>query len=392
MWTLLVGRGWLAYELSGSSTWVGLVTFAGFLPFILAPFGGVLADSSDRRKLAAFSTAISFLLTLLLAVLELSDRLTLSYLVLLTFVMSLPRAAELPARQSLIPNVVPRNDLLNALSLSSVATFGTRAAGPALVIPLIETIAPGGVFLLSAAFYGLSTALILSVETRSVGGASAGRAMMSEIGEGLSYIISTRPIAVLMLLVAFHCSLTMAFDSLLPVFAVQRLMSHGASFSALAMGVGAGALVGTLAISGLRGTKEKGQALLVTGVLSGITPMGMALPMELMNVTNAVLLTAAMGATQGAFMALAGAMVQDVAPDGLRGRVSSIYLLFAGGLMAWVNLLNGALADVWEVPYLFIVPALIYLGLLAAMMISGSRLKSIFRTGQLVQEPSSAAP
>ncbi len=250
MWTLMVGRGWLAYDLSRSSTWVGIVTFAGFLPFILAPFGGALADRFDRRKLAALSTAVSFVLTCVLAVLAITDALTMPYLVILTFLMSMPRAAELPARQSLIANVVPARDLLNALSLSSVATFGTRAAGPALVIPLIKTIDPGGIFLISAAFYGLSTLQVLQVDTVSRGGAGAGRAIFRDIGEGLNYILITPPIAMLMLVVAFHCSLTMAFDSLLPVFAVQRLMSDGASFSALAMGVGAGALVGTLAISG----------------------------------------------------------------------------------------------------------------------------------------------
>jgi MFS family permease len=125
---------------------------------------------------------------------------------------------------------------------------------------------------------------------------------------------------------------------------------------------------------------------MVLAVLSGITPMAMALPMELMTLPVAVGATAAMGATQGAFMALSGALIQVAAPDELRGRVSSIYLLFAGGLMAWVNLINGALADVWHVPLLFLVPAAAYLVILAAIYAGRATLRSVFRDGDLSGE------
>jgi MFS family permease len=156
-WTLIVGRGWLAFELTASSTWVGVVTFAGFLPFILGPIGGVLADRYERRRLAAASTAVGLAFSVLLAVLTLSDTIEVWQLALLTVAMSVPRAAELPARQALISNTVPAGSLVNAVSLSSVATFGTRAVGPAVVIPMIDTLGVEGVFLLAAAFYAVSS-------------------------------------------------------------------------------------------------------------------------------------------------------------------------------------------------------------------------------------------
>jgi len=185
-----------------------------------------------------------------------------------------------------------------------------------------------------------------------------------------------------MFVVMFHCALTMSFDSLLPVFAVQRLDAGGASFSALAMGVGAGALGGSLYVSGVQGN-SKGRHLLVFAVMSGLSPMVMALPMQLMSLPVAVAATAWMGATQGAFMALSGALIQVASPDELRGRVMSIYLLFAGGLMAWVNLVNGALADVWHVPLLFLLPAGAYLGILGVMYLTRQPMRSIFRDGSV---------
>ncbi len=383
LWTLMVGRGWVAYHLTGSSTWVGVITFAGFLPFIIGPIGGLFADRYERRLLAAASTAVSAILSLVLALLSLAGVLEVWLLAVLTVVMSIPRAAELPARQSLMPNLVPAEDLLNAMSLSSVATFGTRAVGPAIVIPMLETIGASGVFFVAAAFYAISTMEVLRIGVSSRGGVVAGRSARNSLSEVVAYMLATPTVAMLMVLVMFHCALTMAFDSLLPVFAVQQLHSGGATFSALAMGVGFGALAGTLLISGVRDDRHKGSYLLMTAVLSGLTPLAMALPMDVMSLPVAMGSTFAMGATQGAFMALSGALIQVVAPDELRGRVSSLYLLFAGGLMAWVNLINGVLADVWDVPYLFLAPALAYLAILGGLALTRARLRGIFQSGSL---------
>jgi MFS family permease len=391
-WTLIVGRGWLAYELTASSTWVGVVTFAGFLPFIVGPVGGVLADRYERRRLAAASTAAGVVFSLLLAVLTIAGVIEAWQLALLTVAMSLPRAAELPARQALISNTVPPNVLVNAVSLSSVATFGTRAVGPAVVIPMIDTLGVEGVFLLAASFYAASSAFVLRIDATLQPGSARLSTPLEDLREGFAYVVATPAVATLMTLVMFHCALTMSFDSLLPVFAVQRLESHGgASFSMLAMGVGIGALAGSLYSGGVRGDSA-GRVLLALTVASGLSPMLMALPMEMMSLPVALAGTVTMGASQAAFMALCGALVQAAAPDDLRGRVMSIYLLFAGGLMAWMNLINGTLADVWHVPLLFLLPAVAYLALVAGMYVVRLPLRDIFRHGSLARvQPELAA-
>jgi MFS family permease len=391
-WTLIVGRGWLAFHLTGSSTWVGVVTFAGFLPFMLGPIGGVLADRFERRRIVALSAAAGLLFSLLLAALTLADAIAAWHLAAITLMMSLPRAAELPARQAIISNTVPPGSLVNAFSLSSVATFGTRAGGPALVIPLIDTVGAGGIFAIAAGFYLISVASALAIEVSSVPSQSEVLAPIESLAEGVKYMLVTPSLAVIMLVVVFHCALTMSFDSLLPAFAVQRLEGSGASFSAMATSVGVGALVGSVVVSGLVGERAKGRALFLAAFLSGITPAFMALPMELMSPAVAVAIMGAMGASQFAFMTLTGALVQAASPDRLRGRVASLYLLSAGGLMAWVNLLNGALADVWHVPLLFLVPALLYLTLLSFISVTRERLRELFRAGTLAAPATAAVP
>src|SRR5687767_1899096 len=93
-WTLIVARGWLAFDLTGSSVWVGVVTFAGFLPFVLGPIGGVLADRYERKRLAAISTTVGCVISLLLAGLTFAHMIEVWQLALLTLIMSLPLAAE----------------------------------------------------------------------------------------------------------------------------------------------------------------------------------------------------------------------------------------------------------------------------------------------------------
>ena len=390
-WALIVARGWLAFNLTGSSTWVGVVTFAGFLPFMLGPLGGVLADRYHRSRLAAWSTAIGMLFTFILAALTLADLVEAWQLALITLVMSLPRAAELPARQALIAGLVPRDELVNAFALSSVANFGTRALGPALVVPLIGGIGAGGVFLLSACFYGVATLSVLRIGRAGDRLDAEATSALGDLVEGMRYVLAAPAIAVLMLLVMFHCGLTMSFDSLLPAFAVQELQGGGASFSAMATGVGLGALASAVVVAGVRGERAQGRLILVTACLSGLAPMAMALPMSVMSVPVAVATMAAMGASQGAFMSMCGAILQAAAPDRLRGRVSSIYLLFAGGLMAWVNLINGALADVWDVPLLFLLPALAYLAILGLLAQRHAALRRLFASGSLLPAPAAAA-
>jgi MFS family permease len=368
------------------------VTFAGFLPFMLGPIGGVLADRFERRRIVALSAAAGLLFSLLLAALTLADAIAAWHLAAITLMMSLPRAAELPARQAIISNTVPPGSLVNAFSLSSVATFGTRAGGPALVIPLIDTVGAGGIFAIAAGFYLISVASALAIEVSSVPSQSEVLAPIESLAEGVKYMLVTPSLAVIMLVVVFHCALTMSFDSLLPAFAVQRLEGSGASFSAMATSVGVGALVGSVVVSGLVGERAKGRALFLAAFLSGITPAFMALPMELMSPAVAVAIMGAMGASQFAFMTLTGALVQAASPDRLRGRVASLYLLSAGGLMAWVNLLNGALADVWHVPLLFLVPALLYLTLLSFISVTRERLRELFRAGTLAAPATAAVP
>lgn len=381
MWTQMVGRGWITFDISHSSTMVGLVTFAGMMPFLLAPIGGIFADRLDRRRLMAATSLTSFALSGVMAALAILDVITVWQVIVITLVMGLVRSAEWPATESLLPNLIPREKLLNAMSLSRLARFAPQALGPALAAPLLATVGESGVFVLSSVFYLIAAQQMLRIRTPSRGEARSELGVLQNLQEGIAYTLRTPIVAMLMIVAAVHCSLTMSFNSLLPAFSEDVLHAGGSTYSTLTMALGVGALVGSLALANVASQRQQGQWFLITAVLSGLTPIAVSvsgvLPM-------AVVTLAAMGGSQQVFMTLNSTLIQSTVPDGLRGRIMSLNVMLTGGLMAWANLINGSLADVWGAPLLFFMLPLAYLAIMLVFSGTQASLRLIYRTGTAV--------
>ena len=385
MWTMVVASSWLVLEKSESSGWVGIVTFASMLPFLLvSPIGGLMADTFDRRTLAQVTLVVSTAFSGVLAVLAITDTVELWHVATLAFMNGSLRSIQEPTIQALVPNQVPREDLLNAITLSSATRHGARFLGVLAAAPLlaVEFIGVGGVLVMSAVFNLLGAYLMSRVSTVSKGQRQAGDGMLSSMVEGLAYIYSNKMIALFVILTVFHCALVMSFESVLPIFSRDELgADDGSTLGYIVMAFGVGALVGTIIIAGLRTERSKGQALLLTGIGSGLTPILLALSMNLPLATAAAV---AMGATQATFMALSNTYIQTLAPDRIRGRISSLYILHAGGIMAFGNLGFGFIADGFSAPPIFIVTGILFL---AFMLVSGAGqpgLRRVYKTGQII--------
>ena len=230
MWTFIVAVSWLILEKSDSSGDVGIVTFASMLPFLVAsPFAGLIADAVDRRGIARITFISNALLTAIVTVLATTGALTLWHLSVLTFISGVMRSTQEPAMSALIPNQVPREDLLNAITLNAATRHGARFFGLLVAAPLLAIPAIGvtGVLVLSAVFQVAGTLFISAVRTRSTGEVTLGRNILADMGVGLwngvKYIYTNKMISIFILLVAFHCALVMSYDSVLPVFSRDTL-------------------------------------------------------------------------------------------------------------------------------------------------------------------------
>ena len=384
MWTFIVAVSWLVLDKSESSGWVGIITFASMIPFLLvSPIGGLMADRLDRRNLALATFIAGSVVAAMLAAITIAGAVQLWHIAALAFAGGVFRATQEPAIQALIPNQVPREDLLNAITLNAATRHGARFFGLLVAAPLMawDSVGVNGVLVLSAVFYVMGAVQMARIHTVSIGESQPEHGTIRSVVDGLVFIYTNKTIALFIILVAFHCALVMSFESILPIFSKDSLgADDGSILGYLVMGFGAGALVATFLMAGVRDERRKGQLLLWTGVISGVTPIVLALSG---NLPLAIVATVGMGASQAMFMVLTNTYVQILAPDHLRGRISSLYVLHAGGIMAFSNLGYGFIADVFSAPPILFATGIIFIVMVVSLGAGQPILRRVYRTGQL---------
>ena len=386
-WALIVARGWLVYEISDSSLWVGVVTFAAMIPrMLVTPFTGYLSDRFNRRNVLAVMFALNLAHNLALGIIVLTGTIQIWHLVVLSLFNGSARAAQMPAAQALMPNLVPKRLLLNAIALNQATNQGSRLIGPAMIAPLLATTGVESAFFLCTGFYAISLIQVLRIRTVSKGAIDMSKKLVTNLAEGFRYVYKTPLMRAITIMALFHCGLTMSFESLLPVLSREQLNAEGAGFSYIMMAVGAGALVSAMTLAGIRKEATRGRLFLYMGLLSGVTPIILGLSF---NMPMALAAAAGMGASQAGFMTITHTMIQSIVPDGIRGRVAGIYSMHVGGMMASVNLINGGLADYVNAPVLLAVGGVIFI---VIMFLSLKRvtIRQIYARG-LEQEAYSAA-
>ena len=349
LWALIVLRGALVYELTKSNAWVGFVTMAAHLPsLVVTPFAGFLADRCERRQLLALTYGLNLGSSLLLACLVITRQVTEWHILLVAVFNGIVRAVEMPTNQALLPNLVPRERLLNAVALNQLMQQGARMFGPLCILPIIRFINPEPAFFMSACLYAVGWMQILTIRTASRGTIVAQQGIFGNLSAGIRYIYTQPLILPLMLLTVLHCALTMAYEAAFPFVARTQLgMSTAkdlfAGPSYLMIGVGAGAVLGNLALARVGDPRRRGQLLLWLGLLSGLTPIVLGFAVTL---HQAMLAVATVGASTAAFMTLSHGIIQTLAPDGIRGRVMSANTWHVQGATSGFNAINGLLMDV----------------------------------------------
>jgi len=384
-WGLIVARGELVFNETHSSAWVGATTFAAMAPlFLVPPIVGVLADRMDRRTILAASYGLNGLQNLALFFGALFGVLEVWMIVALAVVNGVARATQIPTSQALAATLVPREKLLNALSLNASTQHGSRLIGPGIVTPLLLISGSAAAFLLCASFYVVGLFLIMRMTPKLPDPGRVQEGFFASFAGGVGYVYSMPVIRFMIMLAIFHCGLTMAFESLLPGFAHNRLGIAEGGFGPLLAGVGAGAFVASIFISGIQTSKARGNVLILTGLVSGIGQTLLALTSVLW---LAVFAAAIMGGAQAAFMTMTQAVTQATAADEYRGRVASLNTVALGGMMATVNLLNGNLADEFGAAPILFWEGLIFVGIVVVSLFAVTGKRVYGRGGTLEAQP-----
>lgn len=325
-----VARGYLAYELTGSATALGIVTLSLGLPRIVFSLaGGVLADRMPKRQLMAITLAGLALLSLLTAVLVQLAVIQIWMLVVIGLAQGTLFSFQLPARQSLIPELVSREQLANAMALNNSGMTTTRIVGPAIAGLIISIPTAGLPIAFYGVFIGYAWVLYATLRLRTPGLPASHKpgAFWSEMGAGLSYIRRTPALVALLSLGFVPIAIGMPYQNIMPVFALHVLNRGPIGLGLLLAASGVGAVVGTLFVATISQSNRKAALQLGLGIIFGL---GLAC-FAALAARDAFLLALAsllvVGFAGDAYLALNSTLVVLNTDRRLYGRVMSMYMM-----------------------------------------------------------------
>jgi len=339
----MMARGWLVLRLSNDSPFaLSLVMIAFALPMTcIALIGGALADRLPRKRIIMMVQAGNTMMTLLLATLDLTGWVRFWHLIVIGFVNGSLMAINMPSRQALVSDLVPKETLMNAISLNNSATNLTRAIGPALAGMLIVYIDTAGVFYIISSCYIFSFLSMAMIRTDNTLTSAEGKSMTKDIREGMKYAMKDSTLRGLIITLFMPVFFGFSLIILLPAWGREALQVEADSLGMLMMIMGGGSLAGTLILAALRNLSRRGKWLLIIGVLWG---GGMALFSQSTDYSMAMPFLFLVGFMSAVFMALNMTLLQTYSSDKMRGRIMSIAMM-SFGAMPLSMLPFGAIAE-----------------------------------------------
>lgn len=328
------------YQLTGSTAQVGLVGLAQALALlVLSPAGGIYADRLDRRRLLQAAQAVALVVSAGLAAVTLAGVAT-TWTVLVSALLATAAATfDQPARQALIPALVPRNQLVEAFALLNPSRELAVLLGPALAGLLIAVAGPGAVYVFDAVTYAVLVLVLALLRVPPLAVDTVRRSLRESLREGIGYV-ARRPIVWQLMGLDLVATLFGAYRVLLPAFA-DRLDAGATGYGLLSAAPSAGALVGSVWVFRLVRTARSGHLVLSGTAAYGLAIVGLA---QAPFFAVAIVMALALGAADALATTVRHAAVQVETPDRLRGRVSALYQMCSRGGPALGDTLVGAVA------------------------------------------------
>src|SRR6266702_1428144 len=355
-WMQTTAQAWLVLELTHSAWWLGVVGALQFLPvLLLALFGGVLADRLPKRTVLLFTQSSAMLLAFVLWILVATGSVHLWHVLVLAALLGLTNSLDMPTRQAFVVEMVGREDLPNAVALNSSLFNMARIVGPSLGGLIIAFLGIAPLFLLNAISFIpviIGIALIdmkqlhALAKRTTTSGVTSKQSTLQSLREGLSYVVHTPSILLIIAVIGVISLFGINFNVVLPLFATDVLHVGPLGFGFISSAFGLGSLISALWLA-WSNHKPSIHYLLLSGfafcILEGAFAISHLYALSL-------ILIAGVGIAQIAFAATANTALQTVAPDHLRGRVMSVYMLVFTGSVPFGNLFTGGLAHILGAP------------------------------------------
>ncbi|MGH2350328.1 MAG: MFS transporter, partial [Chloroflexota bacterium] len=333
MMMAMVAFGYVAYQLSGSTTTLAVVNLGWGVPlFLLSPVAGVVADRFARRNVLLATQAVVGLSAVAAAALILTGSIQVWHLVAVTTAQGMAFAFNMPARQALIAELVDRADLANALAIYNAGLNLNRVAGPAIggALLTLPAVGAGGVFTTTAALYAVVLLALWRIPATAARPAARPRArasVVSQLSAGLRYVLGQPALRRLLVLASLPLLFGMPYQSLMPAVAARVFQVDAAGLGALLSANGLGALGGSLLVAGLSSAgddRRLSHLQLGAGLLFSASLLGFAVSGAFVAALPLIALT---GGAAAAYTAVNNTLLMSQTPPEYHGRVMGVYMM-----------------------------------------------------------------
>ncbi|MGI9069751.1 MAG: MFS transporter [Bryobacteraceae bacterium] len=373
-WMQMLAQSWLVYKLSNSSVYLGLDAFFGQIPiFLFSLFGGVLADRTSRRKLLLMSQGIQMACAFLLAGLAIAGVVRVWQIWCLSFLVGLAQSFGGPAYSALVPTLVNREDLRNAIALNSIQFNLARVVGPMLGGIALNKLGPAWCFGLNGLSFVAVIISLLMIRVSFVPEKTE-ESVIESMQEGIRFIRQREGMTSLVALAFLLTLLSFPLITFLPVMAREVLHGGSNTFTLLLCLSGLGSVTGALLVAGIHDRMGRAKHALLIMVILGALIAGFGLSKDLA-LSSAFVFGA--GASLMIVFASNSSLVQLNVRDAMRGRVMSVYNVAFRGGMPFGSLFSGFLIKQTSAPVMMLANGLLVIVLALYFLLIQRRLSKL---------------
>jgi MFS family permease len=339
-WLQTIAQTWLIYQLTGSATYVGLISAVQFLPILLlGPYGGLVADRFPKRKILYGTQTAAMSLALILAVLVLSHTVQPWMVFVVAGLLGLVNVVDNPTRQTFVLEMVGREQLTNAVTLNSIEVNLARVIGPAIAGGLIAGVGIGYCFLFNSFSYLAVLLCLVLMRGKELRTPPPVVRAKGQLRAGFRYVMATPALRTILLMMAVIGTFAYEFPVTLPIFASQTFHAGAGGFSLLMAAMGGGAVIGGIMVANRKQLTPRSIAVAAC-MLGASILLAAAAP----HIIVAALCMVVVGVCSIRFTAAANSTLQlSTAPE-MRGRVMSLWTMafigstpIGGPIIGWVS-------------------------------------------------------
>jgi len=378
---MVMGQGWLVYELSGSAMNLGYLGAAASIPTIaMTLFGGALADRLNKQTLLRVTSLLVGMLLLLLSILDFTETVAVWHVLIIAGLIAFVSGIDWPTRQAIFPLLIDDDDMMSAVALNSIIWQSCRMLMPALGGVLIAVADTWVVFLLCSLGFFTMFVLVSGLHVSLPVNERAVESTLKQISEGVQFIAGNYLFAILIPLSYAGMFFATSYMQLMPVFS-SLLQTDSAGYGYLISATGIGSVVGTILVGSFQHSRRLGTIMLVScafaAVLIYVFALVTAFAGELPGAYAIALISVfAISVCSSVYMIISLTVLQLRVPADIRGRVMGIHgitysMIPLGGLLA------GAITSVSSAPVAISVGGTVYLGIVVWIAIFRRKIRQI---------------